>query len=433
MSDPLSIAGSIAGLIVLAEELFHLVCKFKDAKEDIQKLCKEIRSLSVLLYDLSLLARSFESDQKLDTYFRLHYVNDCRETVQNAISRLEKAAGRLKDGLARAATAKLIWPYSEKEVQKLLEEISRHKETMTLALSADSLKKLLQALSKQSEISDGIDHLHRKLTEIETRITLDKRRNDVLNFFMRYNPQPHFEMSLSLRHPSTGLWLIEGPHFKSWLDSSRSGRLWLSGIPGAGKTVLAGSIIEECLRKTSSSNGTAATCFFFCDYKQTQTQDVINILCCLASQLARQKTSAFEILAAYYDDLHPDRGLSQSPSVLALLEVLKNMSEEFDRVYMVIDGLDECGPSSSLARDLCLLVEREPAISMAVLSRVEQHIVEDLDGQFDQVEIVAHSADVELYVRAELRDRIQKRELRIRRPALEGEIAQALIDRANGM
>ncbi|CBF75156.1 predicted protein [Aspergillus nidulans FGSC A4] len=147
-------------------------------------------SLSVLLYDLSLLAKSFESDQYL---------------VQNAISRLEKAASRLKDGLARAATAKLIWPYSEKEVQKLLEEISRHKETMTLALSADSLKKLLQALSKQSEISDGTDHLHRKLTGIETRITLDKRRNDVLNVFMRYNTQPHFEMSLSLRHPSTGL------------------------------------------------------------------------------------------------------------------------------------------------------------------------------------------------------------------------------------
>ncbi|KAL4747397.1 hypothetical protein BDW72DRAFT_209650 [Aspergillus terricola var. indicus] len=308
MSDPLSIAGSIAGLIVLAEELFHLVCKFKDAKEDIQKLSKEIRSLS------------------------------------NAKSRLEKASGRLKDGRVRAAATKLIWPYSEKEVQKLLGEISRHKETMLLALSTDSLKKLLQALSKQSEMSNGIDHLHRKLTEIETRITLNKRRNDILNFFMRYNPQPHFEMSLSLRHPSTGLWLIESPQFKSWLDPSQGGGLWLRGIPGAGKTVLAGSIIEECLRKTSSGSGTAATCFFFCDYKQTQTQD--------------------------------------STSVSALLEVLRTMSEGFDRVFMVIDGLDECGPGSPLARDLCLLVEKAPAISMA-----------DMDGRFDQVEIVAHSTD----------------------------------------
>lgn len=308
---------------------------------------------------------------------------------------------------------------------------------MALALSADSLQKMVEALSKHDELSNTIDGLKTTINDIQTRIALDKERKDVLNFFMVYNPQPHLQMSLSLHHPLTGLWFTESHDFKDWLGSSQNRRLWLTGIPGAGKTVLAGSIIEECLKKSSYGSATTATCFFFCDYKEPKTQDGVSILCSLASQLARQSSDAFEILAAYYADLHPNNNLPKSPSSSQLLGILVDMSQTFDQVLMVIDGLDECGLGSSaaqgLCKALCSLMERAPAIAMTVLSRSEQQILEELEGKFSHLEIAAQNADVELYVRAELRDRIQKKKLRIRRSALQGEIIQALIDGAQGM
>ncbi|KAL2836937.1 hypothetical protein BJY01DRAFT_48327 [Aspergillus pseudoustus] len=435
MADPFSVAASIAGLVTLAEEVFQLVCKFgrqvKDAQSDIKRLSTEIRSLSVLLYELSLLAKSFE-DEGLDTFFRLHHVNSCRQTVQDVKLRLEKALGGLKGQRWQATATRLKWPYTGKEVKKLLDEISTHKKTMNLALAADTMKTMLQALSKQEDIADGLADVQHTLSDIQTRIVVDKHRQDVLDFFMRYNPQTYYEMSLRLRHPLTGLWLTEGAPFKSWLDS-QNGKLWLSGIPGAGKTVLAGSMIEECLKRTWYAGSTKATCFFFCDYKEPKSQDMSNILSTLASQLARQSSEAFQILDAYYEELHPEKGLSRFPDSLRLSHILSQMADEFDQVLMIVDGLDECGSNSPVTEDLVVLSENAVSISMALLSRVEHHIRVALEGVFGHIEIAAQNADVQLYVRAELKERIQKRKLRIRRQTLEEEIINALISGAQGM
>jgi hypothetical protein len=435
MADPLSIAASIAGLVTLAEEVFQLVCRFgrqvKDAQNDIKRLSAEIRSLSVLLYELSLLAKSFEDDG-LTTFFRLHHVNSCRQTVQDVKSRLDKALGGIEGRQWKAAATRLKWPYTGKEVKKLLEEISTHKETMGLALTADTMKAMLEALSKQEDLSNEISDVQHTLNDIQSRIVVDKHRQDVLDFFLRHNPQADFEMSLRLRHPLTGLWLTEGAQFKTWLDS-QNGKLWLSGIPGAGKTVLAGSMIEECLKRTWYAGSTKATCFFFCDYKEPKSRDAANILSTLASQLARQNNEAFEILDAYYEELHPDKGLSRTPYRSRLLALIAEMTDEFDQVLMVLDGLDECGSNSTLVNDLVSLAEKAQSISMSLLSRVEHHIRVVLEGVFDHIEIAAQNADVQLYVRAELKDRIQKRKLRIRRQNLEEEIIEALIAGAQGM
>jgi hypothetical protein len=55
--------------------------------------------------------------------------------------------------------------------------------------------------------------------------------------------------------------LTESNEFKHWLNTTNS-RLWLYGIPGAGKLVLASSIIEETLKQ---GNKDCAVAFFYCD------------------------------------------------------------------------------------------------------------------------------------------------------------------------
>ena len=96
--------------------------------------------------------------------------------------------------------------------------------------------------------------------QITTNIEMNDRRRRVLDFFMPVDPQQSLAQCLSLRHPMTGMWLIDGDEFQQWLTVPHS-RMWLAGIPGAGKTVLAGAMISEVLKLSSGSIGVAFFCF----------------------------------------------------------------------------------------------------------------------------------------------------------------------------
>ncbi|KAL3456775.1 hypothetical protein BJX64DRAFT_33019 [Aspergillus heterothallicus] len=84
MADPPSIAASIAGLVSLAGSLFRVLCEYgaevKDFKREISQLQSETRQLSVLLHDLSLLAKSLQA-QPVNSTFRLEHANECEKTL----------------------------------------------------------------------------------------------------------------------------------------------------------------------------------------------------------------------------------------------------------------------------------------------------------------------------------------------------------------
>lgn len=342
MADPLSIAASIAGVISLADIVFARTRKYissaKNADKDVKYLSQEVLLLSGALHSLSKLAQALDADGLKDQQIeqlRMHHIAACHATLDEVWKKLKK----FEDN---GAKRKLVWPFVSDRTKELLAEISRHKENIDLALTADSMGTLLRVLSETEEVHKDTEKLleeAKKTREIVTRIHQDSGRKAVLDYFLRYNPQQNYEMSLSLRHPRTGLWLIRRPEFQTWLVSPDSA-LWLSGIPGAGKTVLAGTIIEEALRMSSED---VATIFFFCDYKNAQTQTPENVLSALASQLAIQKEEAYGHLDRYYREVHPSRALERSPDVSGLQRILKDMVKSFDHVYLIVDGLDECG------------------------------------------------------------------------------------------
>lgn len=107
---------------------------------------------------------------------------------------------------------KLKWPFSSSETKDLLAKLSRYKETLTLAASVDANNELQLVLTKQIEQGQKIDHLDRKLdaiqacVEIPTKITLDDRKRNVLDFLLKpeTNPQINLDQSIKLRHSTTG-------------------------------------------------------------------------------------------------------------------------------------------------------------------------------------------------------------------------------------
>lgn len=433
MADPLSIAASIAGVISLADVVFTRTMKYikavKNADEDVMKLSKEVLVLSGALSSLSKLAGELDTaglrDKAIDD-LRMHHIQACHVTLEKIIRGLKK----LEES---ALKRKVAWPFTSERTQESLREVSRHKETINLALTATSMDTLLRILSKTEKLHVNTREILEEVKrtgQIVTRIRQDEERRKTLKYFLEYNPQQNYETSLQLRHPRTGIWLTLLPVFQTWLSTPDS-YLWLSGIPGAGKTVLAGTIIEETLKRDSE---TVATTFFFCDYKDTITQSPENILCALAAQLAIQHEEAYGLLERYHMKLHPERGLQQSPSVIDLQKLLKDMVKSFDHVYLIVDGLDECGASTGKVVDALLqIIDASDNISAAFLSRDEDHIRSRLEDRFENMEIAAHTEDITEYVTSEVEKRMGDKRLRLNDLSLKGEILDRLVDGANGM
>ncbi|KAF5671107.1 hypothetical protein FDENT_10991 [Fusarium denticulatum] len=388
MADPLSLAASIAGLISLADLVFKTTYKFvraaKDAKDEIQSLLDEINNLSSVLRRLEALTSDLEDEgQSFDPTLRNHYLNHCYKTFNKIESRVKKASDSFKKSKFDGIVRQLKWPFSVSETKEFLAELSRHKETISVALLADSMRKIQLSLSK-------------------------------------------------LRHSMTGLWLTESPSFIRWLETPGS-KLWLTGIPGAGKTVLAGSVVQEALTRSYNSRKIGVA-FFFCDYKDSKTWNTVNILGALASQLARQNDESYKLLDAYHEVLYPPKGLPQTADADELRAKVSQMCLTFDQTIIVVDGLDECDDmTDEVVDNLIQLADYSDGLSMAFFSRDHYNIRIRLEEEFEAIQIAAHTEDVELYVIAEVDKRIRTRQLQLASVDMKEEIRSALVGKADGM
>lgn len=453
--DPLSISASVAGLVTLAGTIFSLAAKYikevKDAPQEAKDLLNEVKQFSVLLHHLSLVARELEITTKAgeealqdSPNLQWHHIYDC----QTILNRVETGLGRATEGLKSSSTftkvrTRLKWPFSSNDTREMIETIQRHKQTINIALSASSYSRLAVCLSRQEEAGKhqeetnkrlgGIQDTVNEILEINTKVFLDEKRKDVLNFFTKYsNPWHDFEMVQSLRHPLTGLWFTDSDDFKEWKATPGS-RLWITGIPGAGKSVLAGLILHECL-KLSLIDSRKATTYFFCTYRNKATHSARNLLSSIVSQLARQNEDAFQILEKHHQELISQTPLAAEPSLQNLLTVFETMSRNFDQVFVVVDGLDEC-ETDEIVRSLSKLTMKKNSTSITtlLLSQDVIHIRDRLESDFSHVEIAAHTSDIQLYVYTELEKRIESKQLRFRNAELKADIVDQLVHGAKGM
>jgi len=435
--DPLSIAGSIAGLISLGDtvfcKLYHYVKDVKNAEKEVQDLKNEVALLNGVVHNLHLIAQDLEANSTQPYSMRPGHIIACRDTLYKLDEKLNKTSVSEK-GKLRTKIHKLTWPFKAANTKQFIEDLSQHRNNLNFALSADTMTSLLKSLATQDELLQGVTNLETRLREkekIETRIKMDEERQIILDSFLFVNPEGGFRTSLKLRYPTTGTWLTENETFTKWLRGSNN-HLWLSGIPGAGKTVLSTLVVQRCMTLATESRAVA---FFYCDYKDRNSQSAINLLGSLASQLARQHEKSFDLLKAYYSALRPQHQLPRRPEIEELTQLLQDMSNVFEDVRLIVDGLDECGDSAGEAsRTLKSLVAGDHTMSMCILSRDEPDIREEFQSAFcDYIEIAAHTKDLDHYVRSEMEERRKIKRLRVKSNDLKEEIVRQLVSRANGM
>ncbi|KAH6908077.1 ankyrin repeat-containing domain protein [Coprinopsis sp. MPI-PUGE-AT-0042] len=134
--------------------------------------------------------------------------------------------------------------------------------------------------------------------------------------------------------PGTVKWLLESSMFQFWLDTQHA-ILWGTGMPGAGKTILASVVIED-LQARARECSDICVAFVYCRY--TEPMKVRNILAALVRQLLER----FPHLLSSVEPLYLQHELEGTkPSQKELIDVIRGICSHFRTAYLFIDGLDE--------------------------------------------------------------------------------------------
>jgi hypothetical protein len=182
----------------------------------------------------------------------------------------------------------------------------------------------------------------------------------------------NFVNASNLRHTGTGRWFLGSDRYVSF-KSTPNARLWLRGIPGCGKTVLASTIIEDL--KFDKSLETAVVYFFF-SFTDQATQKLDDMLRSLIFQLIACHKSTRIHLAKLLEGC---AGGTQRPQIKELVKVFQEMAGEFRSVTVVLDALDESKERRDLLRWIgSFSISTDQHCKFILLSRPERDIEEAL-------------------------------------------------------
>ncbi|KAH6909309.1 ankyrin repeat-containing domain protein [Coprinopsis sp. MPI-PUGE-AT-0042] len=136
--------------------------------------------------------------------------------------------------------------------------------------------------------------------------------------------------------PGTVLWFIQSEVFQKWATTA-GGVIWGTGIPGAGKTILASAVISylhALERRVPEAD--ICICFAFCRY--TERLSVQAILAAMVRQILERHPRLVTLV-------HPMRTRHELegtwPDQNELVGILVAMVATFDFAFFVLDGLDE--------------------------------------------------------------------------------------------
>ncbi|KAL1620168.1 hypothetical protein SLS56_009797, partial [Neofusicoccum ribis] len=399
MADLLSIASGVAGLAMLAEsvakKIISIMKDVKESKKEMQSLSREVLALLGVLKSVEVIVQTdgnevasspcgaiiIECSKTLDRIQQI--LEGCRIDHQSSNT---GAANNSMNPTNHQATTRpwntlrngVRWNLKKDTVEKLQADVEKHKSALSLAISQESWSSLLALLKKQDEHAQQIQDIKAQLraAEIE-KVTrrLKKEQRTALKEFCTIDPDTFLRKHLAARHQGTGTWFLESIQFQQFLSDQNS-KLWLYGIPGAGKSVMSSIVIDHVNKAWTPGTATA---FFFCDYGNKDTQILYNILGSIAKQLAIQNTQALSDMVDFHENngIPADHDRDEEP----LLNLIRDMSSHFTSAVVIIDGLDECFHDRSRVVDgVARLSSSGGSLKTLFTSRDESDIRDCLKG-----------------------------------------------------
>ncbi|KAK4250674.1 hypothetical protein C7999DRAFT_38283 [Corynascus novoguineensis] len=428
MADPLSIPGSVVGIISLGlqvtQYLFDYYSALKNRETHLSGTITKLEQLMKVLEVVRTQAEARRSKPDEDNQFGniLTAVQRCEECIQELKEEADKfrespTQARRFGAAARATVRRIVYPLRRSTLQRIEEGIDE-------ILTHLSVAQLSWIQKELDEIRYDVE---------DTKALLEQMRaNQVSSEIRKWLNAPDATTNLNIacanKHPGTGLWFVQGTRFSDWLRVPNS-FLWVCGFAGSGKSVLCSTAIQHTYRHIQR-RPSAGLAFFYFSFSDSGKQNVESLLRALILQLSSQLQKGSQLLALY------QRHHAGTPPYQDLLSCLSEIIRDFTDVYLVIDALDES--PRSLSRDAVLQALAEirawsdPKLHLLVTSRDEADIREELHANQDEIVVMKNDSidrDIALFVSQHLR---QNRRLR-KWERHHDRIEKAFTERAKGV
>ncbi|KAI5804633.1 ankyrin repeat-containing domain protein [Peziza echinospora] len=371
---------------------------------------------------------------------------------------------------SKSAVGAASWPFTEKDVKEIIVMIRTMIDIIQIGLASDGVGLTMEVGVKVGELGDVIgeasavlvakaddtivatkdvslkvDGLSGQVTEVRDAVVSIRQElvkaNEVaaaglpehqvkallawispLNFWVTQQD------TFSRWQEGTGQWLLDSQLFRDWEDGKRRSLL-CEGMPGAGKSVMASMIINH-LEQTLESNKSTALCFMYCKYNEAEKQSIENLLASLAYVLAIKQRHSPAIVAAIKEIQERHAGKDTRPTIHELEKLLKDHLKLYERVFLVIDALDECGDRDSLLRSIAQIAGTSGKVSVLITSRDLGGIPSQLREDEEVLQIAATDQDMEKFVQVQI-TRMPQRGFTLSDNAKK-EIVDAIVEKAKG-
>ncbi|KAF8882484.1 hypothetical protein CPB85DRAFT_406069 [Mucidula mucida] len=385
---------STISLIQNCKALYDYSADVRHSTAERRRLLDEVRSLEPELQALQRLAYTPGVAGEKASMDRLGKLLD---PAQPFVKVVDETLDRIKDVLTygtsdpkatrfkvlgRRGAAALWWTIDKAEVKDLLLDLERYKSRIGLAIQHDMFNHII--------------------TEYRLKVAKFISANDFTG---------HQSSLIKQKLKDTGTWLIEDRKFVAWRDSIDSPRtLWCYGHPGAGKSVMAASIVDHLQFEG------AVVLSVFCRYSLDTFTTPHPVLCGLLRQLIENSPKfppAMDFL--YRSQTRPN------PDMVSIL--LAEIAASHARpIYLVIDALDEC----RIALDLLHVIQQlGSSFRVLITSRPVFNEIE----KYPSIKIRASDHDILLAVDASL----PKLNGAWLDDALKSTIRAKIVEKADGM
>ena len=239
----------------------------------------------------------------------------------------------------------------------------------------------------------------------------DREREKRFNEWLCYSlteVEKEKKRNLGLQSSSPPVWVFNVAKFKDWFEANddlSSHALWLSGTTGFGKSVLASYIIKEVELRFPS----APIPSFFCKDNEflREAQQVMRTFLYYVTALSEEARICLRRIWEREKEL---KELPESDEEIkaffktVVAEVLQLISESTERIFFVIDGVNECPelPRKGVLTFLKLL-QTIPIVRILVTCQRTPDIVSALYG-FETAELHHgnNAANIEAYIEEQL-------------------------------
>ncbi|KAH6912504.1 hypothetical protein BKA70DRAFT_1397653 [Coprinopsis sp. MPI-PUGE-AT-0042] len=185
--------------------------------------------------------------------------------------------------------------------------------------------------------------------------------------------------------PDTLKWFLEGSMYQWWLET-QGAIVWGTGMPGAGKTILASVAIQD-----SEDHAPSDICIGYVYCRYTEPMKVRDILAALVRQLLERYPHLLPTVKPLYNKHDLQR---TSPTQSELVDVIRAICKSFKIARLFIDGLDEALYDEQF--DLLATLKSVPA-NFFITSRPLLQL-NDVLPDVKMFDIAAQNADIELLV-----------------------------------